>query len=196
MHQDGNCIFKRFKMKKLIIVIFISFLFGCTDDDVLHANLRMVNDEIEIRTDEMDNYINVRSIHVYYLAINKSNDSIFIPIGYPYENQVTIDILSRNSLETLYLGEKCTKFNGCVGQQLFASGDSILISSWFLIYPRNSNDSEWLRKVSTKELMSKMELKMVKSTEGKDTGKIPNIIFNNDTNDICINPVLKARKNL
>lgn len=180
-------------MKKLIIVTFISLLFGCADDGVLHANLRMVNDEIEIRTDEMDNYINVRSIHVYYLAINKSNDSIFIPIGYPYENSVTLDIMSRDSLETLYLGEKCTKFNGRVGQQLFASGDSILISSWFLIYPRNSNASEWLQKVSTKELMSKMELKMVKPTKEKGAYKIPSIIFNNDTNDICINPVLKTR---
>ena len=180
-------------MKKLIIATLISLLFACTDEYVLHANLRMVGDRNEIRMDEIDNDINIRSMYVYYLAINKSKDSIYIPIGYPYENSITVKIISRDSLGISYFRQRCTKFNGRVGQQLFASGDSILISFCFHIYPENSNDSEWLRNVSTKELMSKMELKMVKPAKLEDTDRIPNIIFNNDTNNICINPVIKAR---
>lgn len=180
-------------MKKLIISTLISLIFACTDEHVLHANLRMVSDRHEIRTDEMNNHINIRSIYVYYLAINNSKDSIHIPIGYPYDNSVTVNIKSRESLKTTIYRERCNKFNGHVGQQYFASGDSILISFLFHIYPRNSIDSEWLWNVSTKELTSTLELKMVRPTNVEDAERNPNVIFNNDTNDICINPVIKVR---
>ena len=35
---------------------------------------------------------------------------------------------------------------------------------------------------------------MVKPTKGKDLDKIPNIIFNNDTSNICINPTIGGTK--
>lgn len=186
-------------MRKLIFATLLSLLLACTNDDVLHANLTMVNDKKEMRKDEMGNDVDIRSISVHYLAINKSNDSIFIPIGYPYENSVTVNIKSKESLKiSKFYREDCMQFNGYRGHyrpNYFATGDSISILFLFHIYPINSNDSEWLRNVSTKELMSKIELKMGKPTKGKDIDKIPNIIFINDTNDICINPVLKTRKN-
>lgn len=72
-------------MKRLIIVTLVPLLFACNDKYVLQANLCMVGDNKEIRRDEMDNVFNIRCLSIHYLAINKSNDSIFIPIGYPYE---------------------------------------------------------------------------------------------------------------
>jgi hypothetical protein len=34
---------------------------------------------------------------------------------------------------------------------------------------------------------------MVKPTKGKDASKVPDIIFNNDTNDIVVNPVMTIK---
>lgn len=179
-------------MKRLIIVTLVPLLFACNDKYVLQANLCMVGDNKEIRRDEMDNVFNIRCLSIHYLAINTSNDSIFIPIGYPYEKTVIANIESRDLFYQPYQLYRCNKFNGSA-QQYFAPGDSISITFLFAIYPKNSTDSEWLRNVSTKELMSKMELKLVKPTNGKNIDKIPNIIFNNDTNDICINPVISVQ---
>ena len=85
-------------MKKLIIAILVFLLFGCTNEYVLQANLSLVNDKLMIKTDEMGNNFNTRIISVDYLAINKSNDSIFIPIGDSYENSIIVKIKSRDSL--------------------------------------------------------------------------------------------------
>lgn len=67
------------------------------------------------------------------------------------------------------------------------------IKFYFSIRPKNGNDNEWLEKASTKELMSKLELNLVIPAEIKDADKIPDIVFHNDTDDICINPVIKPK---
>ena len=181
-------------MKKLIIATLVFLLFGCTNEYVLHANLRSVNDRKEIRTDEMDNDIKIRSISVFYLAINKCNDSIFIPIGDPYDNSITINVMTRDSLKVSYFGESCKMLNRTYDHHLFAPGDTIVMKFRFHVYPGNSNDNEWLQKVSTKELVSKLEINMNKPMQGKNTDRIPDIIFNNDTNDILINPIIRVNK--
>jgi len=184
-------------MKKLIIAILVFLLFACSDEYVLHANLTTVDDKKEIRTDEMDNDYYIRSIYVHYRAINKSNDSIFIPIGYPYDSPVTVNI-KRDSLKiSEFFGDYCMRFNGYRGhyrRNYFAPGDSISIIFWFHVSPQDSTGSEWLQKVSTKELISKLELKMVRPTNVEDANRIPDIIFHNDTVDILINPIIRVRK--
>jgi hypothetical protein len=179
--------------KAIIIAALIPLLVGCTEKSILHANLRSVTDRKEIREDDMGNDINIRSLYVCYNVTNNSNDSIFIPIGYPYEDALAISIKSRDSLKTFLFLERCNKFKPSVLQQNFAPGERFLISFRLQIYPKNGNDKEWLEKASTKELMSKLELKLVVPAEIKDADKIPDIVFNNDTDDICINPVIKAR---
>jgi len=182
-------------MKKFIIAALLPLLFGCTDKFVLHANLRSVTDRKEIREDDMGNDINIRSLYVCYNVTNNSNDSIFIPIGYPYEDALAISIKSRDSLKTFLFLERCNKFKPLFLQQYFAPGEKFLISFRLQIYPKNGNDNEWLEKASTKELMSKLELKLVIPSQVKDADKIPDIVFHNDTDDICINPMIKPRNN-
>ena len=75
--------------KAIIIAALIPLLVGCTNKHVLHANLRSVTDRKEIREDDMGNDINIRCLHVYYNVTNNSNDSIFIPIGYPYSSNIS-----------------------------------------------------------------------------------------------------------
>ena len=58
---------------------------------------------------------------------------------------------------------------------------------------QNSHDSEWLQNISTKDLLTKINISMVKPTKGKDASKVPDIIFNNDTNDIVVNPVMTIK---
>ena len=185
------------QMKKLLLATLLPLLFACSDEYVLHANLTTVDDKKEIRTDEMDNDYYIRSIYVHYRAINKSNDSIFIPIGYPYDSPVTVNI-KRDSLKiSEFFRDYCMRFNGYRGhyrRNYFAPGDSISIELWFHVSPQDSTGSEWLQKVSTKELISKLELKMVRPTNVEDANRIPNIIFHNDTVDICINPIIRVRK--
>ena len=179
--------------KAIIIAALIPLLVGCTEKSILHANLRSVTDRKEIREDDMGNDINIRSLYVCYNVTNNSNDSIFIPIGYPYEDALAMSIKSRDSLKTFLFLERCNKFKPSVLQQNFAPGERFLISFRLQIYPKNGNDKEWLEKASTKELMSKLDIKLVIPAEIKDADKIPDIVFNNDTDDICINPVIKAR---
>ena len=185
------------QMKKLLLATLLPLLFACSDEYVLHANLTTVDDKKEIRTDEMDNDYYIRSIYVHYRAINKSNDSIFIPIGYPYDSPVTVNI-KRDSLKiSEFFRDYCMRFNGYRGhyrRNYFAPGDSISIELWFHVSPQDSTGSEWLQNVSTKELVSKLEIKMNKPTEGKDIDRIPDIIFHNDTVDILINPIIRVRK--
>lgn len=180
-------------MKKLLLATLLPLLFACSDEYVLHANLTTVDDKKEIRTDEMDNDYFIRSILTHHLVINKSNDSIFIPIGYPYDSPITVGIKSRHSLKISRFHDVCSRFNGYRGhyrRNYFAPGDSISIELWFHVSPQDSTGSEWLQNVSTKELVSKLEIKMNKPTEGKDIDRIPDIIFHNDTIDICINPMI------
>lgn len=184
-------------MKKLLLATLLPLLFACSDEYVLHANLTTVDDKKEIRTDEMDNDYFIRSILTHHLVINKSNDSIFIPIGYPYDSPITVGIKSRHSLKISRFHDVCSRFNGYRSNcryNYFAPGDSISIELWFHVSPQDSTGSEWLQKVSTKELMSKLEIKMNKPTEGKDIDRIPDIIFHNDTVDILINPIIRVRK--
>ena len=181
--------------KAIIIAALIPLLVGCTNKHVLHANLRDVSDRKEIREDDMGNDINIRCLHVYYNVTNNSNDSIFIPIGYPYEDALAISIKSRDSLKTFLFLERCNKFKPLFLQQYFAPGEKFLISFRLQIYPKNGNDNEWLEKASTKELMSKLELKLVIPSQVKDADKIPDIVFHNDTDGICINPMIKPRNN-
>lgn len=185
------------QMKKLLLATLLPLLFACSDEYVLHANLTTVDDKKEIRTDEMDNDYYIRSIYVHYRAINKSNDSIFIPIGYPYDSPVTVNI-KRDSLKiSEFFRDYCMRFNGYRGhyrRNYFAPGDSISIIFWFHVSPQDSTGSEWLQKVSTKELISKLELKMVRPTNVEDANRIPDIIFHNDTVDILINPIIRVRK--
>ena len=152
-------------MKKLIIAILVFLLFACSDEYVLHANLTEVSDKIKVRTDEMDNDYFIRSILTHHLVINKSNDSIFIPIGYPYDSPITVGIKSRHSLKISRFHDVCSRFNGYRSNcryNYFAPGDSISIELWFHVSPQDSTGSEWLQNVSTKELVSKLEIKMNK----------------------------------
>lgn len=183
-------------MKNLLLVTLLSLLFGCTNEYVLQANLSLVNDKLMIKTDEMGNNFNTRIISVDYLAINKSNDSIFIPIGDSYENSIIVKIKSRDSLRTTFLRTRCCSFHRNDWEQyIFAPEDSIINFLFdFQIYSENSNDNEWLQKVSTKELVSKLEINMNKPMQGKNTDRIPDIIFNNDTNGILINPIIRVNK--
>jgi hypothetical protein len=183
----------------ILLVTLLSLLFACTDEYVLQAHLTEVNDKKETRTDEMDKEYFIRSIYIHYRAINKSNDSIFIPMGYPYDSPVTVSIKSKDSLKISRFYDDCSRFNGYCGNcrhNYFAPGDSISIELWFHIFPQDSTGSEWLQKVSTKELMSKLEFKMVKPTNVKDADMIPNIVFHNDTDDICINPIIRPKKQI
>lgn len=193
-------------MKKLIIAALIPLLVGCTEKYVLHANLKMVTDKTIMRQDGKDSFTNIRLLSVIYLATNNSNDSIFIPIGSPYLAPVAFNVKSRDSMETsLILGStvknrpiKVYTSNGKASlskyvKQHYAPRDSFFITFYFSIRPKNGNDSEWLEKVPTKELMSKLELKLVIPAEIKDADKIPDIIFHNDTDDICINPIIKPK---
>ena len=93
--------------------------------------------------------------------------------------------MSRDSLKASNFWETCKIINNAYGKHLFAPGDIFEIKIWFNLSSGNSNYSEWLQKVSTKELMS---------TEGKDIDRIPDIIFHNDTVDILINPIIRVRK--
>ncbi len=88
-----------------------------------------------------------------------------------------------------------TKTTHLSDEPYFAPGEKFLISFRLQIYPKNGNDNEWLEKASTKELMSKLELKLVIPSQVKDADKIPDIVFHNDTDDICINPMIKPRNN-
>ena len=181
-------------MKKLLIAILVFLLFACSERYVLHANLRWVHDEKLTLSDEMNNKTYKRVLILHYFSTNTSNDSIFIPIGDPYENSITVNVMSRDSLKASNFWETCKIINNAYGKHLFAPGDIFEIKIWFNLSSGNSNYSEWLQKVSTKELMSKLEIKMNKPTEGKDIDRIPDIIFHNDTVDILINPIIRVRK--
>ena len=122
-------------MKNLLLATLLPLLFACTDEYVLQAHLTEVNDKKETRTDEMDKEYFIRSISIHYRAINKSNDSIFIPIGYPYDSPVTVSIKSKDSLKiSEFFRDDCSRFNGYRAHDrhnYFAPGDSISINFWF-----------------------------------------------------------------
>ena len=147
------------QMKKLLLATLLPLLFACSDEYVLHANLTTVDDKKEIRTDEMDNDYYIRSIYVHYRAINKSNDSIFIPIGYPYDSPVTVNI-KRDSLKiSEFFRDYCMRFNGYRGhyrRNYFAPGDSIsIIFCSILLEIKNlffNFERSWIR-VSLNELL-------------------------------------------
>lgn len=183
-------------MKNLLFLILSFLLFACTDEYVLNANLSMVEDEIESRIDEISkDTFYARRVSIHYFAINKSRDSIFIPIGYPYKNPVRASIESRDSLKASFYLEHCNILNKKdrhkkAEQQSFAVGDTISIAFYLYVCSKNRMDSEWLEKTSTIDLISKIHLDMVKPTNVKNANRIPDIIFNNDTNNICVNPVI------
>ena len=183
-------------MKNLLFVILSFLLFACTDEYILNANLSIVEDEVESRIDEISkDTFYARRVSLHYFAINKSRDSIFIPIGYPCKNPIRASIESRDSLKTSFYLEHCNILNKKdrhkkAEQQSFAVGDTISIAFYLYVSSKNRMDSEWLERTPTKELISRIHLDMVKPTNVKDADKIPNVIFNNDTNDININPTI------
>ena len=157
---------------------------------VMQANLNMVGDRMRKWTDKVEV---IRCLSMYYSAVNESSDSIYIPIGYSSDNPLKAYIESHDSLKTTFNYVGCSKRKG-TAQYDYAPGDSILISFHLYVESNNSIDSEWLQKLSTKELISKIHIEMAKPTEGENLDKIPTIIFKNDTNDICVNPIIKPRK--
>jgi len=192
-------------MKKFLFYTILPYLLlACKNESVLNANIQdYVGDRIEKRIygmsgDTASNEFTVRLINLGYYAVNKSRDSIFIPIGYPYRNHLIANIASRDSLETSFLLEHCKDFNkrkrwASPEQHYFAYGDTITFSFLLSIHSQNSHDSEWLQNISTKDLLTKINISMVKPTKGKDASKVPDIIFNNDTNDIVVNPVMTIK---
>lgn len=177
-------------MKKLLLFSLAFLLFACTNEYVMQANLIEIHDET-IRWDDApsDYPLLRRCIDLTYRATNESSDSIFIPIGYQYDNILTANIESRKSLEISPNGEDCYKNKGGRGPY-FASGDTFFISFHMIIDAKNKNDSVWIKKIPIKKIVSKINVRMSKPTIEKDAEKIPTIIFNNDTNGICINPRL------
>ena len=177
-------------MKKLLLFSLTLLLFACNNEYVMQANLIEIHDETMRWNDPPADYpLLRRSIRMTYRAINESNDSIFIPIGYPYDDILTANIESRKSPEISTNGEECYKRKG--GREpYFASGDTIFISLHLLIDAKTKIDSVWMKKIPIKKIVSKINVRMSKPTIEKDAEKIPTIIFNNDTNGICINPRL------
>ena len=175
-------------MKKILLFSLTFLLFACNNEYVMQANLIRIHDETMGWYEPPADYpLLRRSIRMIYRAINESSDSIFIPIGYPYDDILTANIESRKSPEISTNGEECYKRKG--GREpYFASGDTIFISLHLLIDAKTKIDSVWMKKIPTKKLVSETIVRMPKPTKGKDADKIPTITFNNDTNDICINP--------
>ena len=185
-------------MKKLFIIILPIIFVACKNEYILYANLGIASEQTFKRIyktdkDSIHSKSITRRLSMYYFAENESNDTILIPIGYPLNNPLISNIESHDSLKMSFYFEGCSKRKGSI-RNYFAPGDSITLSFDLYIDATNNNEYEWLEKISIKELISKLQINMVKPTKGKDLDKIPNIIFNNDTSNICINPTIGGTK--
>lgn len=190
-------------MKQLIIVLFVLLLFACKGNDGLHAILVSVNDRELHFTDEMgedslNSYTVRRIISPCYLVMNELSDTIFVPIDNLLKSPLTANILYSDSLLTDFMLEGCSKtwrqMQGKYEVNHYAPNDTFFIKLSILIDPKNDADDEWLKSVSTKELVSKMQIGMKKQEAGTGRYKIPDIIFCNDTDNIVINPIIGGAK--
>lgn len=172
-------------------------MLSCTYNEyVLNLKMMSVTDRIMKfpPSASLKNWSFRRLIRIRYLAKNEYNDSIFIPIGAPYRNPIVASVVSHKNLKTTILFEQCSKVNNPPDEKcLFAPGDSIHLSFLILIDTNNNKDNEWLQKIPTKKLISDIEIKISKDSIADNINNIPDIIFNNDTNHVNINPVVKLR---
>lgn len=169
-------------MKKLIFIIHAFLVASCTSNYTLRADLGIVSDE---------NRIDKRLLSMHYHAVNDSQDSIFIPIGYEYDNLLKAEIVLSDSFDTYIWHSNSFKYKGRKTHK-FAPGDTIWITSRLNISAKNSADSAWLHKVSIQELVKKIHISMSELPKSIKKGNIPNIVFNNQTTDINFNPIIQV----
>lgn len=190
-------------MKQLIISLLVPFLFACTGNNDLHAILVSVNDREmhfpdEMGEDSLNSYTVRRIISPCYLVVNELSDTIFVPIDNLLKSPLTANVLHSDSLLTEFILEGCTRADGQMQGKYeinhYAPNDTFFINLSIMINPKNDVDNEWLKSVSTKELVSKMQIKMKSQEVGTGTCMIPDIIFSNDTGKIVINPVIGGTK--
>lgn len=183
-------------MKNIILLLFVPLLFACQKEHVLEAQLGIVVDNtMRILHDENEDITDVESIRRFintvYHCVNESDDSIFIPIGIPYStSHLVANIESRSSLKTSVVSGFCERKNRYLHEaHSFAPGDTIYIRYKIHIDSDNDEDDEWLKNISTKELLMKIRINADSLYAMKSHLPIPRIIFNNDTSDVNINPV-------
>lgn len=175
---------------------------ACADTKALNMNLGWIHERTELwyknEKDSLGGLAYTRLLKMHFNSVN--NDSIFIPIGYIYNHILTARIDSHPSLETTFCGEQSLLKSGNKVSECssFASGDTIWISLILRVGSPKSNsdkDNRWLHEISTKTLLSKLKINICKDSLPceKSNLPIPDIIFNIDTNNVNINPVVKSR---
>lgn len=189
-------------MNKNLIFILSILLAACRNEYIMNAHLSSVYDKtfevvsndtlLDTQTDEFT----CRRLAMIYRTINESKDSVHIPIGFQHNSCMSAHLQYRDSLLNIPIyWESCfgKKANGSVS---FATGDTISILIRVGISFERSKDKEWLKNISTKELLTKINVSMDldSSSAIKTNCIIPQIAFYNDTNDISINPPLKIVK--
>lgn len=191
-------------MRKILFALLFLLLLSCTNkttEYVLQANLVIVDDrdyaKYKYNKQKSKNSLDTRCLCLHYTAVNESNESIFVPIEHPVSNVLTVKIDSNNSMKIqLYSANGCYKKNDHGDDtRHYAPGDTIEIPLILNIASQNNTDKEWLQTTPTKELVSKIQIKMTKPTKGKNIDMIPDVVFNNDTSNININPVFVFKNN-
>lgn len=190
-------------MKKLILLLFVPLFFACQKEHILEAKLGIVGDKtMRILHDEDEDSTDIESTRRFvrnsYYCVNESGDSIFIPIGIPYStSHLVANIESRSSLKTSVVSGFCEKWADgfAPNSHSFAPGDTINIRYTIRIDSNNDEDDEWLKNISTKELLTKIHINADSLYAMKSRLPIPHIVFNNDTSDVNINPIVRAKNN-
>ena len=185
-------------MKNILYIPLIFLLYACTNEYVMQANLGIVSDKDfaklnfhkrknGINNDSIFSNFNVRRLRMIYYVVNEFSDSVFIPIGYPLTPPLVANIDYHDSLETSIWTSRIARY--CAPQ------DTVYFYINIDIESKNAIDKEWQQTTPTKELVSKIHIKMTKPTKGKNIDMIPDVVFNNDTNNININPVFVFKNN-
>lgn len=78
----------------VLILLFIVTLFSCQKNEgsTLVARLSIIGDGVHPLIDHNDT-IYRRFVGLHYKMINNTNDSVYIPIGYPYNHYTSVRVL-------------------------------------------------------------------------------------------------------
>lgn len=191
--------------KNLILLTLFAFL-SCQnkEDNTLTAQLSLVGDKVYTIINEFKTYndtIYRRIIGLHYKMINDTSDSIYLPIGYPYNPYVSARIYNQRYAKIIIDEERVwTQKNDCNVHEnhYYDINDTIYYSIYLHI--DNYIDRKWIKDVPTNEILQGLELiYWPSSNDSTLIGKnVPNIIFCNDTTNVKINPspiiVPKKRK--
>lgn len=181
------------KTKNLILIVLLGVIvLSCqkNEDNTLVAKLSIIGDKVHPLIDENDTLYR-RFVGLHYKMVNNTNDSVYLPIGYPHHHYTSVRVLKdfvHARVCEEYVSARKKPSTPIPEKHYFHSNDTIFYSLYIKI--DNQIDQEWIRNVSTHELISLIELKFWPSEKDSTLidKNVPNIIFDNDTTGVNINP--------